>query len=790
MNAATERSTAEISRELRNDPIIKLLVPPGLFCSVPVPTLPKGIPCLVYFYYPVQGDFQKPKTIFPPLLHVMVRKEYGKIVRAISAPFFWPSGQLPNQPLGEYPGKALQGLSLQQMNKVYDEYYELCDRLLKEARSSEIASCPLFARWLKAFDQVREEGLMKYFQAFAGDHIVSSQYVDDKREIAPDQERQPGREHRSANNELGRSVDKPDIGVRTYLETAKKHMAGSGLNDLLPVWREIAARHVHSQFSMAVIGELSRGKSTLINKLLESEILPTGDLPTTAILTKIKYGTRMAALRISPDKSHTEIELTQQSLSQFIADKEGIDPEGVLQVELPNKWLCDNDLVIYDTPGVADPTGTRAAIAIEAITMCDVALVVINATMPCSLNEMEFIRDHVMAKRTPRVAAVISRLDLIPASERVKVIEHIYGKLYESFSTIELWSIHSRQEIAEVDHPCIGAAGPKAIRGKVSEWVSDANIRRLRDLQTLARLRMLLVNALLLLSEQLETAKRSKAEREKYIRTEKQSIERANMDWEEIQIELDKRMLATERMFASVLEGFSPDIIEDLRRSFKRSSNPKLWWEEEFPYYLSKQVKRKYSLLSGKIEEQVANHQAWLERNVHSRFSLRSSGLSQKVEIEGVNLENLGGSKYSGNLERKRIIYRVGALPVTIASFCLFGPYAIGISGALGIWTEVSLKRMIEKEKLASLDMIDKSVDEIFRNLSNNISVCLRKRRQAMFENIRTQATKWQSAKLQALEKAESMTEPEKDILEANISAINNFISELSTIMGDKNEKC
>ena len=43
------------------------------------------------------------------------------------------------------------------------------------------------------------------------------------------------------------------------------------------------------RYRVAVIGEFKRGKSSLVNTLLGTEILPTDILPTTAVVNRILY---------------------------------------------------------------------------------------------------------------------------------------------------------------------------------------------------------------------------------------------------------------------------------------------------------------------------------------------------------------------------------------------------------------------------------------------------------------------------------------------------------------------
>ena len=52
---------------------------------------------------------------------------------------------------------------------------------------------------------------------------------------------------------------------------------------------EVLEKSANDAFSVAVIGEFKRGKSTLINALLEQDVLPTDAMPATATLNRVTY---------------------------------------------------------------------------------------------------------------------------------------------------------------------------------------------------------------------------------------------------------------------------------------------------------------------------------------------------------------------------------------------------------------------------------------------------------------------------------------------------------------------
>ena len=84
-----------------------------------------------------------------------------------------------------------------------------------------------------------------------------------------------------------------------------------------------AQRRIDSIFLFVVVGEFNSGKSQFINSLLgETELCPTGVLPTTDTVNIIRYGTKR--------EDHQ-------------------DSEHIKSIYVPNEWLKQTNIV--DTPG-------------------------------------------------------------------------------------------------------------------------------------------------------------------------------------------------------------------------------------------------------------------------------------------------------------------------------------------------------------------------------------------------------------------------------------------------------
>lgn len=59
---------------------------------------------------------------------------------------------------------------------------------------------------------------------------------------------------------------------------------------------ELRSKLEDNRFQLAVVGQFKRGKTSVLNALLGSEVLPVGAVPFTSIVTIVKYGDPQDAL--------------------------------------------------------------------------------------------------------------------------------------------------------------------------------------------------------------------------------------------------------------------------------------------------------------------------------------------------------------------------------------------------------------------------------------------------------------------------------------------------------------
>jgi predicted GTPase len=197
---------------------------------------------------------------------------------------------------------------------------------------------------------------------------------------------------------------------------------------------EMIVRTESDSFSIAIVGEFKRGKSTLINALLGQEIMPADVLPCSATLNRVKYSHKRYVELVfkekdgEPERTETiaveelkdyVTKLTEESEAKASTIKEAI-------VYYPVHYCRHTDII--DTPGLNDDA-TMTELTYSVLSKVDAAILVILATAPFAESESSFLNDRVLTNDIGRVIFVINRLDQIPESDQQRLLDAISTRI-------------------------------------------------------------------------------------------------------------------------------------------------------------------------------------------------------------------------------------------------------------------------------------------------------------------------------------------------------------------------
>jgi GTPase SAR1 family protein len=134
---------------------------------------------------------------------------------------------------------------------------------------------------------------------------------------------------------------------------AALHLArGSGDEQAENGARDLLSRLAADTFRLAVVGQFSRGKTTLMNALLGGPFLPMGALPMTSVITRVRYGSRPKAI-VGRRASGLRAEVSLAQVAGYIAQASATRAEQQVvsvEVEVPAEILRLG-FEFIDTPG-------------------------------------------------------------------------------------------------------------------------------------------------------------------------------------------------------------------------------------------------------------------------------------------------------------------------------------------------------------------------------------------------------------------------------------------------------
>jgi hypothetical protein len=175
------------------------------------------------------------------------------------------------------------------------------------------------------------------------------------------------------------------------------------------------------RITCVVVGEYKRGKSTLINAVIQRAVCPVDADIVTAIPTLVRYGdqARLTSYHQPPHgeglvaKTHSLNEITDL-VSEDTRKEDGQIRS--VEVRVPHRVLRSG-LCLLDTPGVGGLESAHGQITMGTLSAADCLLFATDASQELTGPELEFLQGAV--KRCPATALVVTKTDVFPHWRRI-----------------------------------------------------------------------------------------------------------------------------------------------------------------------------------------------------------------------------------------------------------------------------------------------------------------------------------------------------------------------------------
>lgn len=189
-------------------------------------------------------------------------------------------------------------------------------------------------------------------------------------------------------------------------------------------------KKMDEDFMVLIVGTFNAGKSSLINALIGEQLLPTGMLPETGVLSEIHYGEeKRLTLYPKPGKwegGDEPFDLNPPTLSE-IAKYCSIDNAAMINKEpdssnvkfekLVITWpleMLKSGVTVVDTVGLNDPYGNDY-ITKEYFPKADAVIYLMNGTTPYTMDDQDLL-DELNAKGLNNIICVCTYYDVVAAN--------------------------------------------------------------------------------------------------------------------------------------------------------------------------------------------------------------------------------------------------------------------------------------------------------------------------------------------------------------------------------------
>jgi len=202
----------------------------------------------------------------------------------------------------------------------------------------------------------------------------------------------------------------------------------------------VARRVAEGLFYVACIGQFKRGKSTLLNALIGDDLLPTGVIPVTAVITIVRYGPIPRAVVRFLDG--TERGIDRRSIAEYIAEEQNPGNRKqvqVIEVEMPSPMLSSG-MCLVDTPGLGSVFETNTETTRQFLPHIDAALIVLGADPPISGEEAAVAAQ--IAQQVPDLLFVLNKADRLAEGDVAQAVAFCERVLRTRLNrTIEMFTV-------------------------------------------------------------------------------------------------------------------------------------------------------------------------------------------------------------------------------------------------------------------------------------------------------------------------------------------------------------
>jgi GTPase SAR1 family protein len=549
--------------------------------------------------------------------------------------------------------------------------------------------------------------------------------------------------------------------LRDLARAAERVAADANLAIVVARLRDYRAERDRVGTRVAVVGDFNRGKSTLVNRLIGTDVLPTGNVPLTRAFVVVRaVAADPAVLDIRWPSGATErrslttedpwhgLVLDHEPSAVNVAEGQSGPEEPQLLLSVPSDWLSRVEVELIDTPGLHEGRVDHLLQTQRAVALSDVAVMAISALSPLSHLEQQFLEEELLTKRVPHVIVALTKVDQLPPDE------------------VEEFTDWFRARIGAVSLGITVVVGPGAVGGtealavlrdSIEDLAHSSDVIQRRDRRLawqIADACAAIRSAALAARDQLEV---DEASRHAAVMEAKQQLSEDDLRWNQLRLGLDARRLRFIETIRESVTAETSELFETLSVELHRVTDVKAWWERELPVRLRRELKNLTHSLESQISATISRDLSWLDSEVARTFTMNRK-LAVARPMSAVAIGELPELELEDIRRRRtatRIITAVGGIAGAAIAFAsgigMPAAFTIGGSAIAGIIAERDADAKIEEQRALVRGHVRRLLDDVIDQFKEKLSTEVERSYRIAFEELQEAQATWRTAHLEAL---------------------------------------
>jgi predicted GTPase len=274
-----------------------------------------------------------------------------------------------------------------------------------------------------------------------------------------------------------RGYTQAKLGLADQLRIVREALTALGREKAERQCGELVVKLAEDRFTLAVLGQFKRGKSSLMNAIIGRELLPTGVLPLTSAITVLKYGPT-ERLVINREGFSFQDELPISSLPDYVTEKGNPANEKKVRtayVELPVS-LLRRGLEFVDTPGVGSAITANTATTYSFLPACDAVLFVTSVDTPMTSLELAFLKE--IREYVDKIFFIVNKTDTVADDERDEILNFVAKTIQSQIGSgdVKVFAVSARLGLAakaSADNALYAQSGLKTLEEAMASFLSE-----------------------------------------------------------------------------------------------------------------------------------------------------------------------------------------------------------------------------------------------------------------------------------------------------------------------------